>query len=88
MTVGKSEMEKLKAIRAGNKSALMRLLRKFDEAKEDQTFYKDLLVACKNLKEETKLLEKLNGQILENTEPEDLETEIVDTDEYSNNLET
>ena len=81
-------MEKLKAVRAGNRSAVTRLLRKFDEAKEIPTFDReDLLVAYKNLTEKKKLLEKLNEKILEETEPENVETEILDADEYSKNIE-
>ena len=53
-------MEKLKAVRAGNRIVVTRLLQKFDKTFET----KDLLFTNNNLKEKTKSLEKLNRQIL------------------------
>ncbi|CAC5372345.1 unnamed protein product [Mytilus coruscus] len=82
-------MEKLKNIRTGNRSAVTRFFRKFEEAKGNTDFDRvELLATYDNLTQKTKLLEKLNEQILEATDSDNVESEIVDTDEYSNNLYT
>ncbi|CAC5357722.1 unnamed protein product [Mytilus coruscus] len=82
-------MEKLKNIRTGNRSAVTRIFRKFEEAKENTNFDRDeLLATYDNLTQKKKLLVKLNEQILEATDSDNVESEIVDTDEYSNNLDT
>ncbi|CAC5409307.1 unnamed protein product [Mytilus coruscus] len=82
-------MEKSNNIRTGNRSAVTRLFRKFEELKENTDFDRDeLLATYDNLTQKKKLLEKLNEQILEATDSDNVESEIVDTDEYSNNLDT
>ena len=82
-------MEKLKSVRAGNRSAVTRLFRKFEEAKQSEQYDReDLNTAFENLTRKKKFLEEINEQILEVTDAQDAENEIVETDEYSNNFDT
>ncbi|XP_071136836.1 uncharacterized protein [Mytilus edulis] len=80
------ELPKLKSRRMGNRSAVTRLLRKFADAKEIDR--EELLATYENLQQKKKLLDKLNEQIENASETEDIETEIVDTDEYTTNFVT
>ncbi|CAC5404809.1 unnamed protein product [Mytilus coruscus] len=82
-------MENLKNIRSGNRSAVTRIFRKFCEAKETTDFDSDeLLATYDNPTPKKKLFEKLNEQILDATDSDDVESETVGTDEYSNNFDT
>ncbi|CAG2228218.1 unnamed protein product [Mytilus edulis] len=73
------ELPKLKLRRTGN-----RLLRKLAYAKESSEFDREeLLATYENLQQKKKLLDTLNEQIENASETEDIETEIVDTDEYT-----
>ncbi|XP_063416141.1 uncharacterized protein LOC134697785 [Mytilus trossulus] len=83
------ELPKLKSRRTGNRSAVTRLLRKFADAKESSEFDREeLLATYENLQQKKKLLDTLNEQIENASETEDIETEIVDTDEYTTNFVT
>ena len=80
---------KLKSIRNENRSAVTRLLRKTDDLKETTEFDKEDLVATfENLLQKQKLLDSLNEQILSALNTEDIEDEIVTTDENTFNLDT
>ena len=81
-------MEKLKSMRTGNRGAVTRLLRKFEEAKENPEFdRKELSVTYENLVQKKKLLETLNEQIVDVMDAGEVATEIIETDEYSNFLD-
>ncbi|XP_071135358.1 uncharacterized protein [Mytilus edulis] len=83
------DLKKLKSIRSGNRSAVTKLIRKIDAAKHDIDFDPEELTATfDNLIQKQKLLNNLNEQILNLTEAEDIEDEILDSDEYCINLET
>ncbi|XP_071150303.1 uncharacterized protein [Mytilus edulis] len=83
------DLKKLKSIRSGNRIAVTKLIRKIDAAKHDIDFDPEELTATfDNLIQKQKLLNNLNEQILNLTEAEDIEDEILDSDEYCINLET
>lgn len=82
---------KLKSIRAGHRSAVSRIYKKFDEIRESGTELVDsdeLSNILDTLKRKQELLRKLDEDIIQDLDQEDIETEIVDSDEYSFNLET
>ncbi|XP_063408992.1 uncharacterized protein LOC134692470 [Mytilus trossulus] len=83
------DLVKLKSVRSGNRSAVTRLFRRLDEAKENSNFDEEEVIATlEKLVQKQTLFEDLNEQILKLTEPEDVENEIVDSDEYSVDMET
>ncbi|CAG2244937.1 unnamed protein product [Mytilus edulis] len=83
------DLVKLKSVRSGNRSAVTRLFRRLDEAKENSNFDEEEVIATLGkLVQKQTLFEDLNEQILKLTEPEDVENEIVDSDEYSVEMET
>ncbi|XP_063427126.1 uncharacterized protein LOC134710669 [Mytilus trossulus] len=83
------DLVKLKSVRSGNRSAVTRLFRRLDEAKENSNFDEEEVIATLGkLVQKQTLFEDLNEQILKLTEPEDVENEIVDSDEYSVDMET
>lgn len=64
------------------------IFQKFEEAKENADHDKmELFVTFENLTKKKKLLEKSNEQLLEAMKYEEIEKEIVETDEYTNTLE-
>ncbi|VDH94071.1 Hypothetical predicted protein [Mytilus galloprovincialis] len=82
---------KLKSILAGHRSAFSRKFKKFDEIRENGTEVVDsdeLSNILDNFKRKQELLRKLNEDIIQDLDQENIETEIVDSDQYSFNLET
>ena len=75
-------------MRTGNRGTVTRLLRKFEEAKENSEFdRKGLSVTYENLVLKKNLLETLNEQIVDLMDAGEVATEIIETDEYSNYLD-
>ncbi|VDI04439.1 Hypothetical predicted protein [Mytilus galloprovincialis] len=82
---------KQKSILAGHRSAVSRIFKKFDEIRENGTEVVDsdeLSNILDNLKRKQELLRKLDEDIIQDLDQEDIETEIVDSDQYSFNIET
>ena len=75
-------MEKLKAIRGGHKSAVTRLINRTDEkiAENDVGDQELHVLAFIETLVKRNLLKTLDGEILEATEVEDMEQEIMDTE--------
>jgi hypothetical protein len=75
-------MEKLKAIRGGHKSAVTRLINRTDEkiAENDVGDQELHVLAIIETLVKRNLLKTLDGEILEVTEVEDMEQEIMDTE--------
>ncbi|XP_071125007.1 uncharacterized protein [Mytilus edulis] len=83
------DLSKLKSIRSGNRSAVTKLIRKIDAAKQDTDFDpEELNTTFENLLQKQKILNNLNEQILNLAEAIDIESEILDSDEYCITLET
>ena len=82
------DLAKLKAIRAGNRSAITRLLRKTEELDTETDVTESIQRIIKAVTEKQRVLKDINEQILEKTNVEDIENEITDTDEYMFDLET
>ncbi|XP_071170927.1 uncharacterized protein [Mytilus edulis] len=81
-------MEKLKAIRGGHRSAVTRLINRTKERiSQEDIGHKELSAAADNLTKKRNLLESLDSQILDGTELEDMEQEILDADDYAMNME-
>ncbi|VDI38215.1 Hypothetical predicted protein [Mytilus galloprovincialis] len=81
-------MEKLKAIRGGHRSAVTRLINRTKERiSQDDIGHEELSAAADNLTKKRNLLESLDSQILDGTELEDMEQEILDADDYAMNME-
>jgi hypothetical protein len=77
-------MEKLKAIRGGHKNIVTRLINSTDEKiAENDVGDQELSAVIETLVKKRNLLKTLDGEILEVTEVEDMEQEIMDTDEYN-----
>ena len=81
------DLAKLKAIRAGNKSAITRLLRKIDELDPETDATKNIQRIINAIREKQRVLIDIHERILEETSVEDIENEIMDTDEYMFDLE-
>ncbi|CAG2251730.1 unnamed protein product [Mytilus edulis] len=80
---------KLKGTRSGHRSALTRLLRRFDDVKSNEEFDRDELSTILDLIiDKQRYLSDLNTQIISELSEEELEAEISDSDEYSITLET
>ena len=81
-------MERLKAIRGGHKSAVTRLIDRTDETiAENDIGEQELSAVIETLVRKRNLLQTLDGEILEVTEEEDMEQEIMDTHEYNLHLD-
>ncbi|CAG2258016.1 unnamed protein product [Mytilus edulis] len=77
---------KLKAVRAGHKSAVTRLLRKTEE--EQDLEIEESTELLETLSQKQKIISALNEEILNLTKDEDVEDEILQTDEYKFFLNT
>ena len=77
---------KLKAVRAGHKSAVTRLLRKTEE--EQDLEIEESTELLETLSQKQKIISALNEKILNLTKDEDVEDEILQTDEYKFFLNT
>ncbi|KAH3840485.1 hypothetical protein DPMN_113934 [Dreissena polymorpha] len=78
-------LQKLRSNRGGTKRTIDILLEKIDENKENGTRI-EINSLLKNLETKLQMLEKLNEKILSNTETEEIEDEIVETDIYMMDL--
>lgn len=80
------ELRKLKATRTGNRSTVTKKLKKCEGFEEFSR--ENLLLVYKDLKQKRKLMENLDEQILDQTtEEEEIENEIIVTDEYNTELD-
>ena len=81
-------MEKLKAMRGGHRSAVTRLIHKTEEKiGENGIADQELNTAIDTLERKRNVLGDLDQQILDVTEAESMEQEILDTDDYTFSLE-
>ncbi|VDI66473.1 Hypothetical predicted protein [Mytilus galloprovincialis] len=81
---------KLKSIRVGHRSAVSRILRRFGERSETEVKPEEdeLEIILDTLKEKQDILKDLDKNILDSVQEEDIEQEILDSDEYKFNLGT
>ena len=83
------DINKLKSVRAGHRSATTRILRKLEEAEDkSELIAKEILVLVETLSEKRKTLVTFNERILEEISEENVEDEILETDEYHIMLDT
>ena len=76
------------AISGGHKSAVSRYIKKTDEKiAENDVGDQELSAVIETLVKIEELVKNLDGEILEVTEMEDMEQEIMDTDEYNLHLD-
>ena len=80
---------KLKAVRKGQKGAVSKLLKKFEDVKSDETTHgiDELSNIASALHKKVEVITELNEQILADLEEEEIEVEIPESDEYIFNLE-
>ncbi|XP_071153541.1 uncharacterized protein [Mytilus edulis] len=81
---------KLRSIRAGHRSVISRLLKKFEDIRDDgdePVNTEELTKILNNLLKKQETLQKLNEDILENLDEGEVEAEIVDSDEYAYTLD-
>ncbi|XP_069107368.1 uncharacterized protein [Argopecten irradians] len=78
---------KLKATRAGHRSAVTRFLKRFEDTKnEEDVDVEELSSILDVITEKEQLLQELNQQILDQLNDDEVEEEIADMDEYTFNL--
>ena len=81
-------MEKYKAIRGGHRSGISRLINRIDEKiTQNEISDQELHAAIDTLEKKREILQQLDNQILDITELEDMEQEILDTDDYNMKME-
>ncbi|XP_071138503.1 uncharacterized protein [Mytilus edulis] len=81
-------MEKMRAIRGGHRSAVTRLINRTKEKiAENNIEIQELSAAIDTLLKKMTLLKNLDIQILDGTEVGDMESEILDSDEFNLHLE-
>ncbi|XP_071176551.1 uncharacterized protein [Mytilus edulis] len=81
---------KLRSIRAGHRSAVSRLIKKFEDVQQEEdgtVDTEDLSNILDSLKRKQEILRKLDEDIVQELDDGDIETEIVEADEYAFNLE-
>ncbi|CAC5394069.1 unnamed protein product [Mytilus coruscus] len=81
---------KLRSIRAGRRSAVSRLIKKFEDIQQEENGTvdtEDVSNILDGLKRKQELLRKLDEEIVQELDDGDIETEIVEADEYAFNLE-
>ncbi|VDI20661.1 Hypothetical predicted protein [Mytilus galloprovincialis] len=81
---------KLRSIRAGHRSVISRLLKKFEDIRDDgeePVNTEELTKIVNNLLKKQETLQKLHEDILENLDEGEVEAEIVDSDEYAYTLD-
>ncbi|VDI18301.1 Hypothetical predicted protein [Mytilus galloprovincialis] len=79
---------KMKAVRAGHKGAVTKLLRKFEDIQQSsEADYEEISTLLEAVTQKKGVLENINEKILEQTSDEDVAGEIQDSDEYMYNLE-
>ncbi|KAH3753565.1 hypothetical protein DPMN_188205 [Dreissena polymorpha] len=79
------KLHKLRSNRGGTKRTIAILLEKIEEKKENGTLI-ELNTLLKKLETKVEMLETLNEKILPNTETEEIEDAIVETDIYMMDL--
>ncbi|XP_062616210.1 uncharacterized protein LOC134277925 [Saccostrea cucullata] len=79
------ELRKLKATRAGNRGAVSRKLNKHEGSEECSK--EVLLLVYEDLMKKRSLMNNLDEQILSQTAEEEIENEIIETDEYNSELD-
>ena len=79
----------LKSVRAGHRSVVSRILRRYDERKDSEGDLdtEELETILHSLTEKLDVLKELDGKILEQTQEDDVERELIDADEYNFNLD-
>jgi hypothetical protein len=79
------DIRKLKAVRAGNRSAVTRKLNKYERSEE---FPRAVLLSIyEELKKKWKIMEDLDEEIMKQiTEEKETHNEILETDEYNSEL--
>ena len=81
-------MEKLKAIRGGHRSAVTRLINRTEEKiTENDISNRELNAAVESLEKKADILQNLDNQIVDLTEPSEIEQEILDTDDFTSHME-
>ena len=79
---------KLQTTQSVHRSALTKLVKKFEDGKSNEEFDRDELATILDLiLDKQKLLSELNSQIISELSEEELEAEITELDEYCLNLE-
>ena len=79
---------KMKAVRAGHKGAVTKLLKKFEEIQQSsEADYEEISTLLEVVTQKKRTLENINEKILEQTSDEDVAVEILESDEYMFNLE-
>ncbi|CAC5377953.1 unnamed protein product [Mytilus coruscus] len=81
---------KLRSIRTGHRSAVSRLIKKFEDIqleKNGTVDTEDLSNILDSLKRKQEVLRMLDGEIVQELDDGDIESEIVEADEYAFNLE-
>ncbi|CAC5422029.1 unnamed protein product [Mytilus coruscus] len=81
---------KLRSIRTGHRSAVSRLIKKFEDVQQEENgtvYTEDLSNILDSLKRKQDILRKLDEDIIQELDDGDIETEIVEADEYAFNLE-
>ena len=77
-------MEKCKAVRGGHRSGVSRLINRTDEKiTQNEITNQELRAAVDALERKREILQQLDNQIVDITEFEDMEQEILDSDDYS-----
>ena len=79
---------KVKHVRNGHRSAVSRLLNKFEEIKGDEESFDEIARMAAALEKKVSTLTELNDKILEDLPDDEIKTEIADTDEYMFDLES
>ena len=68
----------LKATRSGHRSDFTKLVKKFEDGKSSEEFYRDEPAKIRNLiLDKQKLLSELNSQVISELSEEELEAEII-----------
>ena len=75
-------MEKYQAIRRGHRSVVTRLINKTDERIEE-LFAREICTAIDSLGTKREVLKTLDNQIIDDTEVENMEREILDANDFN-----
>lgn len=81
-------MEKIKFIRRGHRSVVTRLINKTNERFETGPSAREIRTAIDSLETKQELFKTLDNQIIDVTEVDDIEQELLDTDDFNYNLES
>ena len=81
-------MEKLKSIRGGHRSVVTPLIRRTDEKIATEISPREIRTAIDSLETKRYVLLNLDSQIIDVTEIDDMEQEMLDTDDFNYTLES